>query len=132
RFGQSITFKDSEAKAMQIFLHLLRQRRAARDQVSHLSAHSLMDREKDDRAEIERRVVAYPGVELDHVVGEIGDPIAAFSESRFDTAVQHFPQRRNADHACNMPVLNGFREILGGQLRSEEHTSELQSQSNLV
>ena len=74
-----------------------------------------MDREKDDRAEIERRVVANPGVEFDHVVGQIGDPIALFAKPRLDPSMQHFPQSRNTDHARNVSVFDSPRKVLGGQ-----------------
>ena len=75
-----------------------------------------MDREKDDRTEIERRVVADPRVEFDHVVREVGDPIAAFAKPRLDPPVQHLPQRGNADHSGDVAVLDRPRQVLGGQL----------------
>ena len=70
-----------------------------------------MNREKDDRTEIKRRVVAHPGVKFDDVIGEIGEPIAAFSKTRFDAAMQHFPQRGNADHSGNVIVFDGAGEF---------------------
>src|SRR5688572_29502172 len=75
-----------------------------------------MDREKDYRTKIERGVVADPGVELDHVVGEIGDPITAFAKSGFDAAVKHLPQSGYADHSRDVTVLDSPGKVFGGQL----------------
>ncbi len=91
---------------MKVLLYLFTQSRPARDQVTHLAAHALMDREKHDGPEIERRVVAYPGVEIDDVVSEVGDPITAFAQPRLDPPVQHLPQRRHADHSCDVAILD--------------------------
>ena len=72
-----------------------------------------MDREKDDRTEIERRIVADPGIKLDDVVRQVGDPVAAFAQARLDAAMEHLPERGNADHAGHVAVLDRVREVLG-------------------
>src|SRR5213079_1990851 len=97
RFCQAVSFEYGETQTVQILLHLLAQGRSARDQITHLPAHSLMDREKDDRPKIEWRVVAYPRVELDNIVRQVRDPISAFAEARLDTPMEHFPECRNTD-----------------------------------
>ena len=71
-----------------------------------------MDREKDDRAEVERRVVAYPGVKFDDVVRQIGDPIAFLTKPRFDTPVQHFPQCGDTDETRHMAVFDRAGELI--------------------
>src|SRR5580765_6191177 len=91
---------------MQIFLHLFAQCRAARDQITHLAAHALMDREKDDRAEIEGCVVTKPRVELDNLLGDVSDPIAIFPQARLYSAIKHLASRRPTDDPSHMNILD--------------------------
>ena len=46
-------------------------------------------------------------LKFDDVIGQIGKPIAAFSEPRFYSPMQHFPERGNADHSRNVTVFDG-------------------------
>jgi hypothetical protein len=74
-----------------------------------------MNWEKYDGPEVEWRIVAYPGVEFDHVISDIGYPISAFPKASFYSTVQHFPQRRHAYHAGHVAVFDSSRQFFAGK-----------------
>ena len=74
-----------------------------------------MDRIEEKLAKVQRRLITQPRVEFDQQVGSFADPLTAIMQAVLDTAMQQFPQRRYADHARNMAVLDCFCEMLAAQ-----------------
>jgi hypothetical protein len=75
-----------------------------------------VDGPEDDLAEVERGVVAEPRVGADQALGRVADPPAPLAQPALDPAVQQLPQRGHADHAGDVPVLNGARQFFARQL----------------
>ena len=87
RFGQSISFEDSEAQSLKITLHFFIQRRTATDEVTDAPAHAFVNRIEEELAKIQRRLVAQPRVEFDQQVSTLCHQLAAIVQTILDAAV---------------------------------------------
>src|SRR2546430_11605388 len=85
------------------------------------------NRSLDDVLELAK--VPWPGISLEEVQGVSRDPLHLLVDLRFRFAKEVIGQDRQVLHPFAKPR-KGDRERI--EPRSEEHTSELQSQSNLV
>ena len=83
--------------------------------MTNATTHPFMNRIEQQLSEVEWRLVAQPRVELHQDVRRITNKLASFMQTRFDTAMQQLPKRGHADHARDVTVLNGFRQVLAVQ-----------------
>jgi hypothetical protein len=100
---------------MEIFFDALVQGRAAADEIAYATAESGVDGTKDELAEIERRMIAYPTVRFDQIIRRVAHPFAALVETALDATVQQFPQSGHAYHPCHIAVFDRARKFFARQ-----------------
>src|SRR6266850_4354091 len=104
--GEAIAFENRESETLKILLNLFAQSRAAADEIADAATETFMNRIESDGPKIEWRLISQPCVGLDHSLGSLTNPIAAFVEFVLDAAVKKFPQSRHANHASDVAILD--------------------------
>ena len=115
-FRQSVAFENSEAQSLKVALHFVIQGGAAADEITDAAAHAFVNRIKENLAQIQRCLITHPGVESHQQIRRLADPLAALVQAVLDASMQQLPERRHADHAGDVAVLDGLRQMLAGQL----------------
>src|SRR4029079_1919869 len=100
-----------------VALYLFVESRSAADEITNAATHAFVNRIEQQLAEVQRGLVAQPGIESHQQVSGFADQLAAMLQARFDAAVQQFPKRGHAYHPGNVSVLDGLGQMFTAQFR---------------
>src|SRR5262245_9348968 len=101
---------------MKVALNLFAQCGATADEIANAPAETFVNRIEQDLPEVQRRLIAQPGIQVHQVVSSFANPVAALVETILDATMQQFPKRGNTDHSGYVAVLNRLRKRVTREL----------------